>query len=134
MEKQSKTKTRKVRRWIPQDIKMEIVRDFHFEGLKQALIAERHGISQQTVSRILCNFAAENNKSALLMGKDANASESEEIKALRKEVLELKRQLYDETMRADFYDTMIDVAEEMFGIEIRKKAGTGQSKGCTKTK
>ena len=31
-------------------------------------------------------------------------------------------------MRADFYDTMIDVAEEMFGIEIRKKAGTGQSK------
>ena len=61
MEKQSKTKTRKARRWIPQDIKMEIVRDFHFEGLKQALIAERHGISQQTVSRILCNFAAENN-------------------------------------------------------------------------
>ncbi len=37
-------------------------------------------------------------------------------------------------MRADFYDTMIDVAEEMVGIEIRKKAGTGQSKGCTKTK
>jgi hypothetical protein len=60
-------------------------------------------------------------------------SQSEEIKALRKEVLELKKQLYDETMRADFYDTMIDVAEEMFGIEIRKKAGTGQSKGCTGT-
>ena len=35
-------------------------------------------------------------------------------------------------MRADYYDTMVDVAEEMFGIEIRKKAVTGQSKGCTK--
>ena len=46
----------------------------------------------------------------------------------------MKKQLYDETMRADLYDTMIDVAEEMFGIEIRKKADTGQSKGCTKTK
>ena len=54
--------------------------------------------------------------------------------ALRKEVLELKKQLYHEKMQADFYDTMIDVAEEMFGIEIRKKADTGQSKGCTKTK
>ncbi len=55
-----------------------------------------------------------------VMGKNANASESEEIKALRKEVLDLKNQLYHEKMRVDFYDTMVDVAEEMFGIEIRK--------------
>ena len=58
-------------------------------------------------------------------------NQAEEIKALREEVLELKKKLYNETMRADFYDTMIDVAEEMFDIEIRKKAGTRQSKGCT---
>lgn len=58
-------------------------------------------------------------------------NQAEEIKALREEVLELKKKLYNETVRADFYDTMIDVAEEMFDIEIRKKAGTGQSKGCT---
>ena len=97
-------------------------------------MARRYDTGQSVVSRIICKFAAENDKSALLMGKNTNASESEEIKALRKEVLELKKRLYDETMRADFYDTMIDVAEEMFGIEIRKKAGTGQSKGCTETK
>ena len=66
------------------------------------------------------------------MGKDAKTRESEETKALRREVMELKKQLYNETMRADFYDTMIDVAEEIFNIEIRKKNVTGQSKGCTK--
>ena len=37
-------------------------------------------------------------------------------------------------MRADFFETMVDVAEEMFNIEIRKKADTGQSKGCTEKK
>ena len=74
-----------------------------------------------TVHDILRNFAAENDKSALLMGKKVKTSESEEIKALRKEVWDLKKQLYHEKMRADFYDTMVDVAEEMFGIEIRKK-------------
>ena len=84
------------------------------------------------MSRIISNFAAENDKSALLMGKKVNTGDSEEIKALRKEVWDLKKQLYHEKMRADFYDTMVDVAEEMFGIEIRKKADTGQSKGCTK--
>ena len=55
-------------------------------------------------------------------------SQADEIKALREEVMELKKKLHSETMRADFYDTMIDVAEEMFNIEIRKKAGTGR--GC----
>jgi transposase-like protein len=111
---------------------MEIVREYHLEGKRnKTRLAQEYGIGKATVCDILRNFAAENDKSALLMKNKPTDSQSEEIKALKKEVLELKRQLYDETMRADFYDTMIDVAEEMFGIEIRKKAGTGQSKGCT---
>ena len=58
-------------------------------------------------------------------------NKSEELKTLQKEVLDLKKKLYDETMRADFFETMVDVAEDMFDIDIRKKAVTGQSKGCT---
>ena len=81
--------------------------------------------------RNITKFAAENDKSALLMKNKPIDSQAEEIKALKAEVLELKKKLYEETMRADFYDTMIDVAEEMFDIEIRKKADTGRSKGCT---
>ena len=119
---------------IPDELILEVAKNRHLEGKSTKEIAKEHGISLTTVNRILCKFAAENDKSALLMGKNAKSSESEELEALRKENLELRKKLYDETMRADFYDTMIDVAEEMFNIEIRKKAGTGQSKGCTKTK
>ena len=61
-------------------------------------------------------------------------NKSEEIKAPQKEVLDLKKKLYDETMRADFFETMVDVAEDMFDIDIRKKAVIGQSKGCTAKK
>ena len=130
-----KVKTKNGKKRISQEVKMEIVREYYLEGEQnQRALARKHGIGHATVSDILRTFAAENDKSALLMGKRIATSESDEIKALRKEVLELKKKLYEETMRADFYDTMVDVAEEMFGIEIRKKAGTGQSKGCTKTK
>jgi transposase-like protein len=119
---------------IPDDLKLEIVCDYLLNGVDQYKIAKEYGISQQSVSRIIRNFAASNDKSALLMKNRPTDSQADEIKALREEVLELKKKLHSETMRADFYDTMIDVAEEMFNIEIRKKAGTGQSKGCTKTK
>ena len=134
MEK-GKTKAKRKRSChrIPEEVKIRIAKERHLEGKSSAEIAGEYGLSVTSVNRILCNFAAENNKSALFMKKDATTNESEEIKALRRENLELRKKLQEETMRADFYDTMVDVAEEMFGIEIRKKAGTGQSKGCTGT-
>ena len=96
---------------IPDELILEVAKDCHLEGKSTKEIAKEHGISLTTVNRILCKFAAENDKSALLMGKRTTDSLSEDNKALRKEILDLKKQLYDETMRADFYDTMIDVAE-----------------------
>ena len=119
---------KKKRKFLSDEEKMEIIKLHHLEGVSQCELARRYDTRQPVVTRIISKFAAENDKSALLMKKHTTDSLSEENKALRKEVLELKKKLYDETMRADFYDTMVDVAEEMFGIEIRKKAGTGQSK------
>lgn len=52
--------------------------------------------------------------------------ESEEVMRLKRELKEVKLALYQERMRADAYDTMINVTEEMFKIPIRKKAGTKQ--------
>ena len=119
---------KKKRKFLSDEEKMEIIKLHHLEGVSQCELARRYYTRQPVVSRIISKFAAENDKSALLMKKHTTDSLSEENKALRKEVMELKKQLYHETMRADFYDTMVDVAEEMFGIEIRKKAVTGQSK------
>ena len=60
------------------------------------------------------------------MKKERERLESEEIARLRKELKKVKMDLEHEKMRATAFDTMIDVAEEMFHIPIRKKAGTKQ--------
>ena len=133
-EKDSKPRRKRSCFRLPDEIKPEVVRDYLLNGIDQCQIAQKYGISQHSVSRIIRNFAASNDKSALFMKNRPTDSQADEIKALREEVMELKKKLHQETMRADFYDTLVDVAEEMFNIEIRKKAGTGQLKGCTKTK
>lgn len=46
-----------------------------------------------------------------------------DIKSLLEENRQLKRLLDHETMRADAYNKMIDIAEERFKISIRKKPG-----------
>ena len=134
MIKEEKTKRKRSFFRIPEELKLKVAKDRLLEGKSAVEISKEYELSLTSIRRILCNFAASNDKSALFMKNKPTDSQADEIKALREEVLELKKKLYNETMRADFYDTMIDVAEEMFNIEIRKKAGTGQSKGCTKTK
>ena len=46
---------------------------------------------------------------------------SEELEALRRRVNELEKQVLQAEIRMEAYDEMINVAETMFGIPIRKK-------------
>lgn len=46
--------------------------------------------------------------------------------SLKAEVARLRRALKEESMRAELYDEIINVAENQFNIPIRKKAGTKQ--------
>ena len=111
-----------------------IIRAYYLEGASKNSLVRKYQSSFSAVLRVIRNFAASNDKSALFMKNKPVDNQAEEIKALQHEVLELKKKLYDETMRADFFETMVEVAEDMFDIAIRKKAVTGQSKGCTAKK
>ena len=122
------------RRYLSPEERESIIREHYLEGSSKSSLVRKYNTSYPVILRIIRKFAASNDKSALLMKNRPTDNQAEELKTLREEVLELKKKLHDETMRADFYDTMFDVAEEMFNIEIRKKAGTGQSKGCIETK
>ncbi len=41
-------------------------------------------------------------------------------------IARLEKELEDACLRADLYNEIINVAEQRFGIQIRKKAGTKQ--------
>ena len=60
------------------------------------------------------------------MRKKKNEASTEDYDKLRAEITRLRKEVRQEKMRADALDTMIDVAEEMFNIPVRKKAGTKQ--------
>jgi transposase-like protein len=82
-------------------MRLEIAKDYYLGQMPQVEIVRKYELCETTVREILRKFAVENNKSALLMKNKTTDSLSEENKALRKEVMELKKKLYDETMRAD---------------------------------
>lgn len=95
-------------------------------------------VDAHTVYRWIANFASERGLSyrtkvptPFTMAKStpspiSQSSLEEENERLRQEITLLKAELKHESLRADAFDEMINVAEGMFNIPIRKKAGAKQ--------
>jgi hypothetical protein len=96
-------------------------------------------VSSWTISEWIRNFVAENpsyksqrmkqaeerrKKKAVLESVDSPVPS--DMDSLKAEVARLRKALKDESIRADLYNEIINVAEEQFKIPILKKAGTKQ--------
>lgn len=103
----------------------EAIRLYYEEQLGGVSIGKKLGIPSSTIYEWISNFAASNPEIHAQMKKDTGPT-PEDYAKLQAEVARLQKALKDANMRAEFYDTMIDVAEEMFKIPIRKKAGPKQ--------
>ena len=78
-------------------------------------------------------FAFENPAKGQTLMKEVNPDNTAELKALRakemaleSEISRLKAELKAEKLRSEAFSVMIEVAEEQFGVDIRKKAGAKQ--------
>lgn len=109
----------------------EAIRLHYEKGYGEDRIAKILPIGHTTVSRWITIFAAEKGVTTKIFrmtkskAKEQTSSASEkDVKALQQEISRLQAQLKHETLRADAYDELINVAESKFRILIRKKAGT----------
>ena len=75
----------------------------------------------------IANFEAEQGKgSPQRIMKAQKSKAEEELDALKAKVADLEEQLRIEKLRNRLNEKIIDIAEERWHIEIRKKAGTKQ--------
>ena len=89
------------------------------------LVTKKEAAPILTQPHIIRNFASELPETPVMRKKKKEVS-TEDYDALRAEITRLKKELRYEKMRSEALDTMIDVAEEIFNIPVRKKAGTKQ--------
>ena len=60
-------------------------------------------------------------------------SKSAKVKALQERIKELEQMVGQKQMELEFVEKMIEIAEEEFGIEIKKKHGSKPRSGSGKT-
>jgi len=128
-----------VRRYLASDSRMSVVNAYLGGNKSIRQVAKDFNISKSAVQRCIRKFASENPEivevaslhyslkpNAMTKENPACEEQPKDIEALQAEVKSLRKQLEIERLRTHSRDVMIDVAEEMFNIPIRKKAGTKQ--------
>ena len=110
-----------------------VIKLYQEGGLNYERISKIIPVTSDTISRWIRTFVAENSSSSSMskshhphVSSASSESESVDVKALHAEIARLKKQLAHESLRADAYDELINVAEKQFNISIRKKAGAKQ--------
>ena len=84
-------------------------------------------VSRSQMYEWIANFKAEQGKGSPQRIMKAQKSQAEEeLEALKAKVADLEEQLRIEKLRNRLNEKIIDIAEERWHIEIRKKAGTKQ--------
>ena len=92
-------------------------------------LAERYGCSASTIERIVMGKQSEKTKRRATRVEGWVQRTSGLDKTMPAGVSELQEELLMARLKIELLESMIDIADEQMGANIRKKAGTRQSKG-----
>ncbi len=107
------------RRKFSDSFKIQKVREIETGKTKVSEICKQYEVSSVNVYRWLNKFGSmQDNKERLIVETE---SDTKQLLALKKKVAELERIIGQKQVLIDFKDKMIDIAEETYGIDIKKK-------------
>ena len=111
-------------RTFSDSFKLQKVREIETGKSTVSDICKQYEVSSTSVYRWLDQFGLMKDKKERLIVE--TQSDTRELLELKKKVAELERIVGQKQILLDFKDKMIDIAEEMYGIDIKKKLSTQQ--------
>lgn len=110
-------------------LKRKIAKSYLSGEASYAILAEENGLRDKTVVKEFVKWYRR--KLELEPGFEEGFEVSENSnnlseQALRSQVKELEKKLKRSELKTEMLETMIDIAEEQFNLEIRKKSGAKQ--------
>lgn len=104
--------------------KEEVVREYLAGDTSTRKLGLKYGYSNRTIARWVMADKKERDKLQLLQASKLAVKEKEEMPT---DVKQLQEALRDSRLTICLLEAMIDISDEQFGTDIRKKAGTRPS-------
>lgn len=119
-------------RYFSNDIKKKIVRDLERNLHTIADVCKTYQVSRTSVYRWIYKYSAMAKKQHKQVVEAK--SDTQKIRALQERIKELERIVGQKQLMIDFKEKMIELAEQRYDIDIKKKLGSKLSSGTIITK
>lgn len=118
-------------RRFSENFKRNKVREIEQGLTKVSEITKQYEVSATNVYRWISKFGHSNKQDWLIV---ETKSDTQELLSLKKKIAELERIIGQKQLLIDFKDKMIELAEEEYQIDIKKKYSSPPSDTIGKTK
>jgi transposase len=123
-------KPRKLR-YFSEDFKRSKVRELEKRITSIADICRTYEVNRSSVYKWIYKYSAMAKKQLKVVVEAK--SDTQKIKALEERIKELERIVGQKQLLLEFKDKMIEIAEETYGVDIKKKLSSRLSPGTTST-
>ncbi len=114
--------SQKRRRRFSENFKREKVRELEQGYVRVVELCKLYDVSSAAVYKWIAKFGTGKDEKEWLMVE--SKSDTQELLKLRKQVAELERVLGQKQILLDFQEKMIELAEQHYGIDIKKNSST----------
>ena len=122
---------RRQSRIFSEDFKKQKVKEIESKLTTVVKVSRLYQVSRAAVYQWLDKYSIYNKLQVRLIVEPM--SDSKKIEELQKRIRDLERMLGQKQIQIEFQDKQMELAEQMFGIEIKKKLGLMPLDGLEKT-
>lgn len=106
------------------NFKLQKVREIECGKNSVCEVCRQYSVSRTAVYQWISKFGIMKNKKERLIIE--SQSDTQELLALKRKIAELERLVGQKQILLDFREKQIEIAEEMYGVDIKKKLSTPQ--------
>lgn len=128
---QGSKQAERIQRYFSEEFKRKKVREIEQNLVTVVQISREYQVSRAAVYRWVYKYSAMRKK-AVKQVVEAK-SDTARLTRLREEAREMERLIGQKQIRIDFLEKMIELAEQEYGIDIKKKYSSGSSSGSGQT-
>ncbi|MDZ7681407.1 MAG: transposase [Fodinibius sp.] len=130
MNKRIKRKLQR-RRQFSDEIRRNVVQEFRQGKYTVKELSELYHVSHQSIYKWIHKFSSTDEPTVTVV--EMADSTDKKLKDLQQKIADLERALGQKQIKLDFYEKMMDLAEEEYDLDLKKNSSTRPSSGSGKT-
>lgn len=115
------------KRYFSESFKKQKVRDLEKNLTTVSMISREYSVTRSAIYKWIYKYSPHRKRGVRMIVEPM--SEAKKVEELRKRIKELEQMVGQKQIQVEFMQKMIELAEEDYQIEIKKKSGSKPSSG-----